>query len=127
MTKTKKNSVIVAEGIESQTAVTVEPTVTVTETKLGRPSNPNSARQKRLAEIAKRKAEHGGFLPLGRPKVEGSKRQAKLAEIAAKKEAGYVAKPGRPKMTEEQKAEARQKREEAMQIWLKNQAALSVE
>lgn len=131
MKKSKKTGdVAIAESNATETAVTspvTEPTVTVTEKVIGRPVNPNSARQKRLAEIEARKAAHGGFLPLGRPKVEGSKRQAKLAEIAAKKAAGYEPKLGRPKMTEEQKAEAKAKRAEAMEVFLKNQQALSLE
>ena len=68
----------------------------VTELKaiLGRPVNPNSARQQRIAERnAKREA---GLLKRGRPVVEGSKRQAVLAQRAAKIESGVPVKRGRP-------------------------------
>ena len=62
--------------------------------KLGRPVNPNSARQKRLAELeAKRNA---GELKRGRPVIATSKRQAVLAERAAKVANGSELKRGRP-------------------------------
>jgi len=61
----------------------------------GRPSNPESARQKKIAERnAKREA---GELKRGRPSVSGSKRQAVLAAREAKKAAGIEIKRGRPK------------------------------
>jgi len=61
---------------------------------LGRPVNPNSVRQQRIAERnAKREA---GLLKRGRPVVEGSKRQAVLAQRAAKIESGVPVKRGRP-------------------------------
>lgn len=61
---------------------------------LGRPVNPNSARQQRIAERnAKREA---GLLKRGRPVVEGSKRQAVLAQRAEKTANGELLKRGRP-------------------------------
>lgn len=92
--------------------------------KLGRPVNVESNRQKRLAEIAERRAL--GLVKRGRPVVEGSKnaaikaarlekvrngeslskgrpvnmnskRQQRIAELAAKKASGTF-KLGRPKM-----------------------------
>lgn len=65
----------------------------------GRPSNPESARQKRIAERnAKREA---GILKRGRPTVEGSKRQIVMAAREAKKAAGIEIKRGRPKQVKE--------------------------
>jgi hypothetical protein len=92
--------------------------------KLGRPVNVESNRQKRLAEIAERRA--AGLVKRGRPVVEGSKnaaikaarlekvrngeslskgrpvnnnskRQQRITELAAKKASGTF-KLGRPKM-----------------------------
>ena len=61
---------------------------------LGRPSNPDSARQKRIADReAKRTA---GELKRGRPSVAGSKRQAVLAARAEKIAAGGILSKGRP-------------------------------
>lgn len=63
--------------------------------KLGRPVNKDSERQKRLAELdAKRK---NGTLKLGRPVDKTSERQKRLQRIEALKEAGIVIKRGRPK------------------------------
>lgn len=62
---------------------------------LGRPVNPESERQKRLAEIAEKRAQ--GLIKRGRPVVEGSSHQQKLAEQAKRKEEnGGVARRGRP-------------------------------
>jgi hypothetical protein len=66
-------------------------------TVLGRPVNPNSERQKRIAE-RKAKQEAGVAVKRGRPTVEGSERQKRLAAIEAKKAAGVEIKRGRPKM-----------------------------
>ena len=61
---------------------------------LGRPSNPDSARQKRIADReAKRIA---GELKRGRPSVAGSKRQAVLAARAEKVANGGTLSKGRP-------------------------------
>jgi hypothetical protein len=118
MTKVAKSSKAVKEVAEEATGTVAN--VTVTEPKkLGRPSDPNSARQARLKEMEARKEAMGGYIPLGRPAVEGSKRQIKLAEIAAKKaDPNYVPAKGRPKMTEQEKEEARAKREAAKQAWI---------
>lgn len=124
-TKTKKAPAVkeVAEGATAETNVTAN--VTVTEPKkLGRPANPNSARQARLAEMEARKAAMGGYIPLGRPAVPDSKRQAKLAEIAAKKaDPNYVPAKGRPKMSEDEKAQARIEREAKKQAWIASEKA----
>lgn len=62
---------------------------------LGRPVNPNSERQKRLAEEAEKRAQ--GLIKRGRPVVEGSAHQQKLAAQAERKAAnGGVARRGRP-------------------------------
>jgi hypothetical protein len=61
---------------------------------LGRPSDPNSERQKRLAEMAlKREA---GMLRKGRPVVADSERQKRLAEMALKRVDGAPVQKGRP-------------------------------
>ena len=60
---------------------------------LGRPVNPNSARQIRLKELAEKKAN--GTLKLGRPVVEGSARQVRLAELEEKRANGTL-QLGRP-------------------------------
>lgn len=51
----------------------------------GRPANPNSARQQRLADLAARRA--AGQLKLGRPIETESERQKRLAERQAKVDA----------------------------------------
>lgn len=62
--------------------------------KLGRPVNPNSARQIRLAEIkAKREA---GLIKRGRPAVPGSMNQLKKDLRLAKMSFGIEIKRGRP-------------------------------
>jgi len=60
---------------------------------LGRPVNPNSKRQIRLAELAEKRAN--GTLKRGRPVNENSNRQIRLAELAAKRANGTLVK-GRP-------------------------------
>jgi hypothetical protein len=62
--------------------------------KLGRPVNPTSARQIKLAEIkAKREA---GLIKRGRPSVAGSANQMKQMERMAKILSGVELKRGRP-------------------------------
>jgi len=61
---------------------------------LGRPSNPDSARQKRLAELEAKRA--AGECKRGRPSVAGSKRQAVLAARAEKVANGGTLSKGRP-------------------------------
>lgn len=75
---------------------TVETTV-VNEVKAqrGRPVVEGSARQQKLANIAKRIAA-GQEIKRGRPSNPNSSRQARLAAQAARAAAGYVIKPGRP-------------------------------
>lgn len=121
-TKTMKGNAVKEVAVDATETVAV---VTVTEPKkLGRPSNPNSARQVKLAEIAAKREAMGGYVPLGRPAVEGSKRQIKLAEIAAKKaDPNYIPSLGRPKQTEEEKEEARAKREALKQAWIASEKA----
>jgi hypothetical protein len=66
--------------------------------KSGRPSNPNSKRQAKLA--AREAAKAAGTFKKGRPSVAGSKRQAVLAARAEKIAAGIEVKRGRPKTVE---------------------------
>ena len=61
---------------------------------LGRPSNPSSARQKRIAELEAKRVN--GECKRGRPTVAGSKRQDVLAARAAKVAAGGTLSKGRP-------------------------------
>lgn len=83
-----------------KTSVETTTTVTTTTVKVkGRPSNPESARQKKIAERNAKRA--AGELKRGRPSVSGSKRQATLAAREAKKAAGIEIKRGRPKKTTE--------------------------
>ena len=70
--------------------------------KRGRPVNPESNRQKALAELEERRAK--GLVKRGRPKGTvnpNSKRQQRIAEMAAKKVRGE-GKPGRPKVNKEE-------------------------
>lgn len=65
------------------------------ELKRGRPVSEESARQKRLAELEAKRAN--GELKRGRPVSEESARQKRIAELKAKAEAnGGVVKRGRP-------------------------------
>ena len=59
----------------------------------GRPVNPDSARQKRLKELAEKRKN--GELKRGRPVVENSDRQKRLKELEAKRKNGEL-KKGRP-------------------------------
>lgn len=112
----------VATAIETKESVAVTPEVTVTVEKvIGRPVNPTSARQKRLAEKEAKLKAMGGYIPLGRQADPNSKRQQKLREIAAKKADGVEVKRGRRKMTEEQKAQARAERQAKYEAWLASQ------
>jgi hypothetical protein len=75
------------------------------ELRRGRPVNGTSERQKRLAEMADRAAANGGTVKRGRPANENSARQQRLNERITKLESGIEIKRGRPAMTkvEEQK------------------------
>ena len=64
--------------------------------KKGRPVDPNSPRQIRIAEKARLREE--GLLRRGRPAVEGSARQQRMQARAEKLAAGIQIKPGRPKV-----------------------------
>ena len=66
-----------------------------TETKqIGRPSNPNSARQMKIQErLAKKEA---GLLKRGRPVIESSKRQVTLQKRSEKVNSGIALTKGRP-------------------------------
>lgn len=69
--------------------------IQVTETKqLGRPVNPNSARQQRIQERLVKQEQ--GLLKRGRPVVEESKRQLKLKLKEWKSNNGIELKRGRP-------------------------------
>jgi hypothetical protein len=73
----------------------MENTIQVTETKqLGRPVNPNSARQQRIQERLVKQEQ--GLLKRGRPVVEGSNRQLKLKLQEEKVNNGIELKRGRP-------------------------------
>jgi hypothetical protein len=63
--------------------------------KTGRPVNPNSARQIRLAELEAKRSN--GELRRGRPVNGESERQKRLAELEAKRANGEL-KRGRPAM-----------------------------
>jgi hypothetical protein len=52
--------------------------------KTGRPINPNSARQKRLAEMEAKRQANGGKVKRGRPVNPNSARQIALREAMAK-------------------------------------------
>jgi len=88
------------ENVEPQTEeveiVTVAQVATAEIKRKGRPVDPNSPRQIRLAEKARLREE--GLLRRGRPTVEGSARQARMQARAEKIAAGIAIKPGRPKV-----------------------------
>lgn len=70
--------------------------------KLGRPVNPNSARQIRLAEIAAKR--EAGLIKRGRPSVPGSANALKKEMQLAKKLSGIEIKRGRPANPESRRA-----------------------
>ena len=63
--------------------------------KTGRPINEDSVRQQRLRELAIKRVQGGGTIKRGRPVNATSERQLRLAELAAKRAAGTL-KRGRP-------------------------------
>lgn len=80
-----------------------EQKVETTENKqLGRPVNPDSARQKRLAAMEVKRMN--GDLKRGRPVKKDSARQMRIAAMAAKKAAGIEIKRGRPALPKVEKA-----------------------
>jgi hypothetical protein len=88
------------DQVEAQ-IITVAEIATVEIKRKGRPVDPNSPRQVRLAEQIRMREE--GLLRRGRPEVEGSARQQRMQARAEKMAAGISIKPGRPKAV---KAEA---------------------
>lgn len=74
----------------------------------GRKINPNSERQKRLAEQEARKASNGGEVKRGRPANPESARQKTIAERQALLDAGIVIKRGRPKAQQAEVVEVEQ-------------------
>ena len=69
-------------------------TITTPATQLGRPVNPNSARQIRIAELEEKRKN--GTCKRGRPIVGESKRQETLKAREAKVNSGIELKRGRP-------------------------------
>ena len=63
--------------------------------KTGRPVNPLSARQERLHQLAMKRIKGDGVIKRGRPVDATSDRQVRLAELAVRRAAGEV-KRGRP-------------------------------
>lgn len=98
--KVKNTPAKAVETVETAEINVVAPAVTAQQTteetkQLGRPVNPNSERQKRLAEEAEKRAQ--GLIKRGRPVIEGSAHQQKLAAQAERREAnGGTARRGRP-------------------------------
>jgi len=91
------HSVPIEEVTPIVEAVKIDGVVTAEVKRLGRPIDPNSPRQLRLAEQARLREE--GKLKRGRPMVEGCARQQRLAERAERIANGTgTGKPGRPKM-----------------------------
>ena len=85
--------------MKKETAIELSaPAEAVVAKKSGRPANPNSKRQAKLA--ARAAAKEAGTFKKGRPSVAGSKRQAVLAARAEKIAAGIEVKRGRPKFAE---------------------------
>ena len=88
------------DEVEPQTEeveiVTVAQVATAEIKRKGRPVDPNSPRQTRLAEQIRMREE--GLLRRGRPAVEGSARQARMQARAEKIASGISIKPGRPKV-----------------------------
>lgn len=94
---TEAKAVQTVETAEIKVVAPAVTTVAATEEKpqLGRPVNPNSERQKRLNEIAEKRAQ--GLIKRGRPVIEGSAHQQKLAAQAERREMnGGEARRGRP-------------------------------
>jgi len=63
--------------------------------KTGRPVNPLSARQERLHQLDMKRIRNGGTIKRGRPVNTSSARQVRLAELAVRRAAGTL-KRGRP-------------------------------
>lgn len=109
--KSKANTANTTEVITETVNEVIASTPTVENTNEGkktpgRPVDMNSARQQRLVDIEMKKMLNGGAVKRGRPTNPDSDRQKKLSN----KTPGL--KPGRPKMSEEQKAENERLRNE---------------
>ena len=63
--------------------------------KTGRPVNPLSARQERLHQLDMKRIRNGGTIKRGRPVNATSERQLRLADLAVRRAAGTL-KRGRP-------------------------------
>lgn len=98
MKKVEIEAAIVAkQEVEPQTEnVVINITNEGVTKKKGRPVDPNSPRQIRIAEKTRLREE--GLLRRGRPAVEGSARQQRMQARAEKLAAGIQIKPGRPKV-----------------------------
>lgn len=84
-----------ATGTSRTTKVTIGG-ITV-DVPLGRPVDPESERQRKLAAQEERKAANGGTAKLGRPAVPGSPNQLKKAALEARKaDPNYKPQRGRP-------------------------------
>lgn len=118
-TEVKKLGRPIVEGSARQKAIAErEAKLAAGELKRGRKAKPDSKRQQKLAERAEKLA--AGLLTgkRGRPVDPNSPHQQKLSEKQARIDAngGVPLKPGRPKMTDEEKAAAKAKAEAAKQI-----------
>jgi hypothetical protein len=86
----------VTEPITEEVTIPNVVTASVEKKPLGRPVDPNSPRQKMLAEKAA--LREAGLLKRGRKVNPESARAIRMAERATKIAAGIEIKPGRPKM-----------------------------
>jgi len=82
--------------------------------KPGRPPVEGSMRQERMMILEEKRSENFGIMPLGRPANPESKRQQRLNELMERRASGIASSKGRPKMTAEQRAAAKLKREQDM-------------
>jgi hypothetical protein len=107
MKKKAKNSAVV-ESTTTETAVvanTTAPIVNITLPK-GRPTNPHSARQIKLAAMEAKKQAAGGELHRGRPVNPDSARQKKLLTKGASK-TGAQGRPVNPDSVRQKQLAAR--------------------
>lgn len=124
--KTKASTATITEELVNEVVSEVA-TATTNEEQVGeskrpgRPVNMDSERQKRLVEQEMKKLLHGGEMKRGRPVDPESDRQKKISN----KTPGM--KPGRPKMSEEQKAENERIRKENQKANAEKIAAIARE
>lgn len=91
----------------TETTPTVEATMDVAGDKIpGRPVDPGSARQQRLLDMEVKRQLNGGTLHRGRPSNPDSARQQRLSTKDPN------AKPGRPRMSDDDKIKAENARKE---------------